>query len=151
MCGGAQYGPIHTSGSSQSGTTIGKVGNDAIWRQNVYGELVTLCHCKECVVKSLSFSADHPDHLILFRIHVSRTSAGKGRAVLEGVGLHTAAIGPCFEDHPQDTEAAVQAGLTKWIDGKGRQPPTWKVLLSAMEYAQIAQQHIQDLKAELGL
>ena len=98
-----------------------------------------------------SVSADHPDHLMLFRIHVSRTAAGKGKAVLEGVGLHTDTIGPCFADHPQDTEAAVQAGLTKWIEGKGRQPPTWKVLLGAMQYAQIAQQHIQDLRTELGL
>ena len=106
---------------------------------------------KDVSVKNLSFPADHPDHLKIFRIHVSRTAAGKGRAVLEGVGLHTAAIGPCFKDYPQDTEAAVQAGLTKWIEGRGQQPPTWKVLLEAMEYAQIAQQHIQDLKADLGL
>ena len=82
---------------------------------------------------------------------MSRTAADNGRAVLEGVGLHTATIRPCFEDHPRNTEAAVQAGLTKWIEGKGCQPPTWEVLLGAMEYAQIAQQHIQDLKADLGL
>ena len=82
---------------------------------------------------------------------MSRVAAGKGRAVLEGVGLRTATIGPCFEDNPQDVESAVQAGLTKWIEGTGLQPPTWKVLLDAMEYAQIAQQHIQDLKADLGL
>ena len=88
---------------------------------------------------------------MLFRIHVSRTAAENGRAVLEGVGLHTVTIRSCFEDHPRNTEAAVQAGLTKWIEGKGRQPPTWKVLLDAMKYAQIGQQHIQDLKADLGL
>ena len=82
---------------------------------------------------------------------MSRTAADNGRAVLEGVGLHTATIEPCFENHPRNTEAAVQAGLTKWVGGKGRQPPTWKVLLGAMGYAQIAQQHIQDLKADLGL
>ena len=88
---------------------------------------------------------------MLSRIHVSRTAAGKGRAVLEGVGLHTATIEACFTDHPQDTEAAVQAGLTKWIGGEGRQPPTWEVLLGAMKYAQIAQQHIQDLRTDLNL
>ena len=88
---------------------------------------------------------------MLSRIHVSRTAAGKGRAVLEGVGLHTATIEACFADHPQDAEAAVQAGLTKWIGGKGCQPPTWKVLVDAMDYAGIAQQHIQALKADLGL
>ena len=97
------------------------------------------------------FSADHPKHLRFFRIHVSRTAADNGRAVLEGVGLHTATIRPCFEDHPRNTEAAVQAGLTKWIEGTGCQPPTWEVLLDAMEYAQIGQQHIQNLKADLGL
>ena len=88
---------------------------------------------------------------MFFRIHVSRTAADNGRAVLEGVGLLTDTIEPCFEDYPRNTEAAVQAGLTKWIKGKGLQPPTWEVLLGAMEYAQIAQQHIQDLKADLGL
>ena len=88
---------------------------------------------------------------MLLRRHVSRTAADNSRAFLEGMGLHTDTIEPCFENHPQNTEAAVQAGLTKWIKGKGRQPPTWKVLLGAMEYAQIGQQHIQDLKAELGL
>ena len=81
---------------------------------------------------------------------MSRTAAENGRAVLEGVGLHTATIKSCFED-PRNTEAAVQAGLTKWIEVKSRQAPTWQVLLGAMEYAQIGQQHIQDLKADLGL
>ena len=105
---------------------------------------------RKCVMILLMFFADHPNHLRFFRIHVSRTAAGKGKAVLEGVGLYTTTIGPCFEDN-QDVESAVQAGLTKWIEGTGLQPPTWQVLLDAMEYAQIGQQHIQDLKADLGL
>lgn len=127
-----------------------------------YGVIIIYCGKKQimltgkkekmkCVMILFVFSADHPRHLRFFRIHVSRAAAGKGRAVLEGVGLHTATIGPCFEDNPQDVESAVQAGLTKWIEGTGYQPPTWQVLLDAMEYAQIAQQHIQDLKADLGL
>ena len=48
-------------------------------------------------------------------------------------------------------EAAVQDGLIKWKDGQGHQPPTWEVLISAMEYAELAQQHIKVLRKELGL
>ena len=97
------------------------------------------------------FSADCQDHLMLFRKHVSRTAAGKGRAVLEGVRLDAATIEMCIEDHPKKVEEAVQVGLTKWSNGQGLQPPTWEVLLEAMEYAQVAQQHIQGLKADLSL
>ena len=94
-------------------------------------------------MKCRAFSADHPDHLILFRTFVSRKAATKGRAVLEGVGLVTETIDACFSSHPLDEEA-VQAGLTRWCGGQGRQPPTWEVLISAMEYAKIAQQHIEE-------
>ena len=94
---------------------------------------------------------DHPDGLMLFRTHVSRTAAGKGRAVLEGVRLDSAAITACFTSHPHNEEEAVQAGLIKWTEGQGQQPPTWAVLVKAMKFAQIAQQHVQSLKEELGL
>ena len=100
-------------------------------------------------MKCRAFSADCPEHLILFRTYVSRKAATKGRAVLEGVGLLTETIDACFSSHPLDEEGAVQAGLTRWSGGQGRQPPTWEVLISAMEYADIAQQHIEDLKKEL--
>ena len=99
----------------------------------------------------LAFSADHPDHLILFRKYVSRQAATKDRAVLEGVGLHTETIDACFSSHHLDKEEAVQAGLTRWSSGQGTQPPTWCVLLDAMDYAHIAQQHIEDLRKKLGL
>ena len=82
---------------------------------------------------------------------MSRKAAGKGRAVLEGVGLDTETINACFTNYPRDEEAAVQDGLTKWNDGEGRKPATWEVLLKAMEYAKIAQQHVKGLKKELGL
>ena len=62
------------------------------------------CH-KECMVSWLpwslvksvhvkcpTLSTDRPEHLMLFRTHVSRTAAGKGRAVLKGVGLNSTAI-----------------------------------------------------------
>ena len=101
-------------------------------------------------MKCLTFSTDRPDHLILFRTYVSRTAAGNGRAVLEGVGLDSATIAACFTSHPQNEEEAVQAGLTKWKDGKGCRSPTWAVLLEAMTFAGIAQQHVNGLKEKLG-
>ena len=101
-------------------------------------------------MKCCAFSADHTDYLKLFRTFVSRKAATKGRAVLEGVGLLTETIDACFSSHPLDEEEAVQAGLTRWSGGQGRQPPTWEVLISAMEYAKIAQQHIENLRKELG-
>ena len=88
---------------------------------------------------------------MLFRKHVSRIAAAKGRAVLEGVGLDTATIEACFRSNPLDEEAAVQAGLTKWVEGKGRQPPTWEALIEAMEDAEIGQEHFVRLKTDLGL
>ena len=88
---------------------------------------------------------------MLFRKNVSRVAAGKGRAVLEGVWLDAATIEACFRSNPLDEEAAVQAGLTKWVGGKGRQPPTWEALIEAMEYAEIGQEHFVRLKTDLGL
>ena len=102
-------------------------------------------------VKCIASFADRHDHLVLFRTHVSRKAVGKGRAVLEGVGLCTETIDTCFSSHPLDEEGAVQAGLTRWSGGQGRQPPTWQVLLEAMTFAQIVQEHVQGLKKNLGV
>ena len=115
--------------------------------QKVSGELVSSVTCEECAVKCCVFSADRPDHLKLFRKYVSRKAATKGRAVLEGVELDSCSIQASFNNASE--EAAVQDGLIKWKDGQGRQPPTWEVLISAMEYAEVAQQHVEDLKKEL--
>ena len=100
---------------------------------------------------SLSSSTDRPGCLRLFRKHVSRRVAGKGRAVLEGVGLDAPTIAACYTGHPLNEEEAVQEGLTKWSEGKGLQPPTWEVLIEAVEFAGIAIQDIQGLKKDLGL
>lgn len=108
--------------------------------RNVLAKRLTLC-----------LSTDHPAHLNLFRTIVSRTAADKAGAVLEGVGLDEVTISSCFTRHPLNAEETVQAGLIKWKEGQGLQPPTWAVLLKAMAYAQIDQQHIQRLKLELGL
>ena len=130
----------------------GSGGSDAILSQMVYGELVILSSLVRNVsVKSPSFSVDRTDHLMVFRKCVSRTAAGKGRAVLEGLLLDAATIETCFKDCSHSVEEVVQSGLTKWSGGQGLQPPTWKVLVNAMEYAQISQQHINDLKTALGL
>ena len=149
------YSPLLTSAASQSGTgtEIDYGGNDAILSQKVYSELIILVslNCENFSVKSLTFSVEHPHQLILFRNYVSRTSAGKGRAVLEGVGLKAARIQSCFKSNPLDEESSVQAGLIKWSGGKGHQPPTWKVLLDAMYYAEVAQQYIESLKRDLIL
>ena len=140
------WSPLDTS---HTGASAVDSERDPVLSQNVYGELVSSVTCEECAVKCCAFSADRTDYLKLFRTFVSRNAATKGRAVLEGVGLLTETIDACFSSHPLDEEGAVQAGLTRWSSGQGRQPPTWEVLISAMEYAKIAQQHIEDLRKEL--
>ena len=139
------FPPLHAADSPQSDSA-----DEAILSQNVYGELVILVSLVRNVrVKSLCFSTDRSDYRELFRIHVSRPGAGKARAVLEGVGLDNSAIEECFRNNPRDVVEAVQTGLIEWSGSHRHNPPTWKVLLEAMEYAEIAQQHIQDLMARL--
>ena len=87
---------------------------------------------------------------MVLRRFVSRKSAGKARAILEGVGLDSDAIEICFRNNPLDNEEAVQAGLIKWKDGQSQDfPPTWRVLIDAMEYAEVGQQHIAGLKEKI--
>ena len=102
-------------------------------------------------MKCIPSSADHPDHLMLFRKYVSRKAASKGRAVLEGVGLRTETIEACFSSHPLNEEEAVQDGLVKWCGGQSHKPPAWQVLLEAMVYAEIADEHVQAVKNKLGM
>ena len=101
-------------------------------------------------MKSLTFSTDHPEYLAFFRRHVSRNSANKRRAVLEEVGLDAPTIDACFEDN-QKGEEAVQAGLVKWSGGRYNKPPTWKVLIKAMEDAGFDEKYTDGLKKDLGL
>ena len=117
---------------------------------------MSLVACKECDFRLRALCCplhiDRPDYLILFRIYVSRNVAGKGQAVLEGVGLDATAIKACFQSNPLNDEEAVQAGLIKWTDGSRQVfPCTWGVLISAMEYAGVGQQYITGLKTKLGL
>ena len=102
-------------------------------------------------MNGLAVSADCADHLILFRTHVSKNAAGKKNALLERLGFNADTIAECITLHPLNDVEAVQEGLKKWVGGKGKQPPTWQVLIKAMSYAEIAQQHAEALKKELGL
>ena len=94
-------------------------------------------------------SAACEGYLMLFRTYVSRTSAGKGRAVLEGIGLAPETIEACYGRHPLNEEEAVQAGLIKWAEGRHGYSSTWRVLLDAMAYAGVGQQHCQGLIEKL--
>ena len=90
-------------------------------------ELVSFVICKDCACMLVKCpnapSSDHPDHLSLFRDYVSRKATGKGRAVLEGVGLDVATVEMCFRNNVLNEEEAVQTGSIKWSDGQGLQPP----------------------------
>ena len=90
----------------------------------------------------------HKKCAMLFRRYVSRTAAGSGRAVLEGVGLTNETIQMCYKNSPQNEEEAIQSGLMKWRDGS-RDSATWAMLIEAMEYAQIGTEHIEAMKKEV--
>ena len=78
---------------------------------------------------------------------MSRQAWGKGRALLEALGLTGAQIARCYGMHPLNEEESVQEGLQVWIEG-GRNT-TWGDLLRAMETAGIAIQQRDGLKEEL--
>ena len=90
--------------------------------------------------------AGRKDHAILLREYVSSKSPGKGRAVLEALGLDAEVVDMSYGDNPRSEEAAVQAGLLKWV---GSHDATWEVLIGAMKHGGIAVQHIAKLKEEL--
>ena len=60
-----------------------------------------------------AFSAEHRDHLMLCRKHVSKKAAGKGRALLEVLLCDAAEVEKCFGGNPLNEERAVQTGLVK--------------------------------------
>ena len=86
-------------------------------------------------------------HLVLLRRRVSQQAWGKGRALLEALGLTTAQIAKCYGMHPLNEEEAVQHGLQVWLEGGAN--TTWEVLLKAMETAKIDMQQRKGLKEEL--
>ena len=111
--------------------------------------MLLLITCKGCGCKSFPPSAERPGHLKFLRKYVSKRAAGKARALLEALELDAATIQACVTANPLNDENTVQDGLIKWIGRKGTEPPTWSVLIEAMEYAEIAQQDITALKEAL--
>ncbi len=78
---------------------------------------------------------------------MSRQAWGKGRALLEALGLSGAQIAECYSMHPLNEEEAVQHGLQVWLEGGTN--TTWEALLEAMETAKIDVQQREGLKEEL--
>ena len=78
---------------------------------------------------------------------MSRQAWGKGRALLEALGLAGAQIAQCYGMHLLNEEESVQDGLQAWIEGGHN--TTWGDLLRAMETAGIAIQQRDGLKEEL--
>ena len=72
--------------------------------------------------------------------------------LLAELGLDQETVRACKTGNPLNDEEAVQDGLIRWKEGQGKkQPPTWAVLVEAMDFAGIDQSNIRDLKRELGV
>ena len=84
---------------------------------------------------------------MLLRRHVSQQAWGKGRALLEALGLNGAQIAKCYSMYHPNEEESVQSGLQEWIGGGTN--ITWKDLLKAMNVAGIAVQQCEELQKEL--
>ena len=115
----------------------------------VYSALLYVWHavCRHVSPVPCGLSAEHKNHLVLLRQHVSRNAPRKGRALLEALGLTAPQIEGYYSNHPQNEEEAVQAGLQGWV---GERDPTWGDLLKAMKSAGIALQHRNELKIALS-
>ena len=85
---------------------------------------------------------------MMLRKFVSRVAAGKGRAILEGLGLPAGTREMCFMNNPSNVEEAIQCGLLHWKNSHSHSP-TWEVLLGAMAYAEVAVQDVEKLKEEI--
>lgn len=96
----------------------------------------------------LSFVAGVQKCDMMLRKFVSRVAAGKGRALLEGLGLPEGTREMCFANNPSNVLEAIQCGLLQWKNGHGYSP-TWEVLLKAMADAEIAVQDVDKLKEEI--
>ena len=69
--------------------------------------------------------------------------------MLEKIGLAPETIEACYGSYPRKEEEAVQDGLMKWAEGHHGSSPTWRMLLTAMEYAGVAQHYCRKLRDEL--
>ena len=79
---------------------------------------------------------------------MSQQAWGKGRALLEALGLSGAQVAECYGMHPLNEKEAVQHGLQVWLEGGTN--TTWEALLGAMETAEIDVQQREGLKEELS-
>ena len=114
---------------------------------NLHGIGVLKAGLTQCVFV-LSFVAGNQNCDIMLRKFVSKVAAGKGRAVLEGLGLPEGMRDMCFVNNPSNVEEAVQYGLLQWKNGQGSSP-TWEVLLGAMAHAEIPVQDVKKLKEKI--
>ena len=78
---------------------------------------------------------------------MSRQAYGKGRALLEALGLTSTQIDKYYGMYPLHEEESVQDGIQAWISK--RINTRWRDLLEAMETAGIAMQQCDRLKEEL--
>ena len=78
---------------------------------------------------------------------MSRQACGKGRALLEALGLTSTQIAKFYGMYALNEEESVQDGLQAWIGGDIN--ATWRDLLEAMKTAGIAIQQRDRLKKEL--
>ena len=86
-------------------------------------------------------------YAVLFRKHVSRQGAGKGKAILEYLGLTPELIDLCYQDNPRNEEEAIQVGLKKWQTQGDH--CTWQDLLEGMTFAGFGEQRCSQLVQEL--
>lgn len=68
--------------------------------------------------------------------------------MLEYIGFDRSAIDMLYVKNLKDEEEAVHTGLLKWASGQAKchQPTTWKVVIGAMEHAEMAMQDVVELK-----
>ena len=156
----AHSSPVHVSLArlfcSLVGTNSQDPEGDAVLSQEVHGknDLLAMASFLVLIYTVTAYAsplcspslADRADHAVLLRKYVSRQSAGKGRAVLEAVGLDLPAIDRCYVDNPRSEEEAIQSGLRKWVDSRHA---TWEVLIDAMEDGGIAVEYIDKLRKKL--
>ena len=126
----------------------GAITRVPVWSQCTHYVAVDPFHRWSMNDRALAtFPVDLKTHLVLLRKYVSRHSYGKGKALLEALGLTEAQIAKYYGNSPLNEEEAVQDGLKAWIGGS--LDSTWSDLLEAMETAGIDIQQREGLKEEL--
>ena len=54
-------------------------------------------------------------------------------------------------DHHQQSVSAATTVFIEWLDGKGRQPPSWAVLIQALKETELFLDVVNDLECILGI